>query len=198
MSGTSFPYVAALTVYGGDLIAGGRFTHAGGVPAANVARWDGAGWTSLGSGLTGFIEDQVHCDALCVHGLDLAVAGRMELAGGHTSNFFALWHGIDPADVTGEGGVTARPLTGYPNPFAGEIRLDFTTAAEGPVSLTVHDVRGRLVSTLPGSGASRGRGSHRVRWSGMDVSGRPAGSGVYFVRLVDGEGARVYRVLKLR
>lgn len=35
----------------GGLIAGGRFTHAGGNPAANIARWNGETWSALGSGL---------------------------------------------------------------------------------------------------------------------------------------------------
>lgn len=36
-----------------QLIAGGSFSTAGGVPAPNIARWDGVQWTSLGPGLSG-------------------------------------------------------------------------------------------------------------------------------------------------
>jgi hypothetical protein len=32
-------YVSALAVYNGQLIAGGEFTSAGGVPAKNIAAW---------------------------------------------------------------------------------------------------------------------------------------------------------------
>lgn len=35
----------------GDLVVGGTFTHAGGIAATNVARWDGSAWHALGSGL---------------------------------------------------------------------------------------------------------------------------------------------------
>ncbi len=38
----------------GDLIAGGRFSNAGGTSAANIARWDGSAWSALGTGL-GFV-----------------------------------------------------------------------------------------------------------------------------------------------
>jgi hypothetical protein len=41
----------------GDLIVGGTFQQIGGVPAANVARWNGSAWSALGTDLQG----QVHC-----------------------------------------------------------------------------------------------------------------------------------------
>jgi hypothetical protein len=42
---------AAGVLANGDLVVGGTFTHAGGIAAANVARWDGAAWHAMGSGL---------------------------------------------------------------------------------------------------------------------------------------------------
>ncbi len=36
--------VSALTVYAGDLIAGGGFSNSGGVECNNIARWDGSVW----------------------------------------------------------------------------------------------------------------------------------------------------------
>ena len=44
--------VTALTVIGTDLYAGGWFTNAGGIPAENIAKWDGTNWSALGSGLS--------------------------------------------------------------------------------------------------------------------------------------------------
>jgi hypothetical protein len=41
----------ALAVYNGDLIAGGCFDSAGGVPAFNIARWDGTQWHAMGAGV---------------------------------------------------------------------------------------------------------------------------------------------------
>ena len=37
-----------LSVYGPDLIAGGEFTQAGGIPASYIARWNGSSWSRLG------------------------------------------------------------------------------------------------------------------------------------------------------
>ena len=45
--------VCALTVYNGELIAGGWFTTAGGVTCNCIARWDGSAWQPLGSGMSG-------------------------------------------------------------------------------------------------------------------------------------------------
>src|SRR4029453_8196205 len=51
----SFPIVEALAVFddggGAALYAGGSFTTAGGIPAANIARWNGTTWSALGSGV---------------------------------------------------------------------------------------------------------------------------------------------------
>lgn len=42
---------ALATLPNGDLVAGGSFSTAGGVAAANVARWDGTSWWPMGSGV---------------------------------------------------------------------------------------------------------------------------------------------------
>ena len=51
-SGMDF-VVEALAHDGTNLYAGGSFTTAGGVAASLVAKWDGANWSPLGSGITG-------------------------------------------------------------------------------------------------------------------------------------------------
>jgi hypothetical protein len=55
MSGVLNSQVAALVVFddgdGAALYAGGAFTTAGGVPANNIARWNGLTWSALGSGM---------------------------------------------------------------------------------------------------------------------------------------------------
>ena len=49
--------IHALAVSGTDLYAGGQFNTAGGVPASNIAKWNGSAWSALGSGM----DDQVLC-----------------------------------------------------------------------------------------------------------------------------------------
>ncbi|MFN8730160.1 MAG: hypothetical protein ACK5Z4_09920, partial [Planctomyces sp.] len=51
-NGASSAFVYALTpLPGGDLIAGGRFTTAGGVTVNSIARWNGSAWSALGTGM---------------------------------------------------------------------------------------------------------------------------------------------------
>ncbi len=79
--------VHALTVYNGELIAGGRFTTAGGAPANRIARWDGTAWSPLGSG----INDRVY--GLTVHNGELIAGGSFTTAGGVPANRVAHWDG---------------------------------------------------------------------------------------------------------
>jgi hypothetical protein len=82
-----------------------------------------------------------------------------------------------------------------PNPFnpGTEIRYDVPTAA-GPVSVHVYDAQGRLVRVLVDADATPGRRS--VMWNGLDDSGRPLASGVYYAVLTSA-GTRHTRKMTL-
>lgn len=84
-----YPTVAAVAVLpGGDLVATGVFTSAGGQPANGIARWNGASWSPLGSGLDG------HGSALLVLPTgDLVVGGLFSSAGGVPAANVARWNG---------------------------------------------------------------------------------------------------------
>jgi hypothetical protein len=87
---TSEPYYApvALTVYGGDLVAGGSFPTAGGITVNGVARWTGTAWQPFGSGIgTGIVH------ALAVYGGDLVAGGNFTTAGGAPASSIARWDG---------------------------------------------------------------------------------------------------------
>src|SRR5690349_4041386 len=43
--------IYAMTEFGGELIAGGTFTIAGGVPVNRIAAWNGSSWRALGNGI---------------------------------------------------------------------------------------------------------------------------------------------------
>lgn len=85
--------VFALTVYDGKLIAGGRFTTAGGLEANYIAQWDGATWAPLGSGMAG--DDPTAVNALAVYDGKLIAGGRFTSAGGQSANFIAQWDGAN-------------------------------------------------------------------------------------------------------
>lgn len=77
------------------------------------------------------------------------------------------------------GGV--RLANPAPNPFRGATSVAWSLSRGGPVQLTVHDVRGRLVARL--ANGAFAAGEHRAEWTGHDLHGREIPSGVYFVRL---------------
>lgn len=100
--------------------------------------------------------------------------------------------------VLGEGGErslaagdedTAAPallagLRAMPNPFNPLTELRFTLPADGEVSLTIVDVRGRAVRTLISSAMVAGE--HGVIWNGRDDRGRAQPSGVYLALMESG------------
>jgi Domain of unknown function (DUF5122) beta-propeller len=101
------PFVETLVLFGSDLVAGGHFHYAGGVFAKRIARWNGAVWSPLGSGMNAEVY------ALIAHNGELIAGGNFTTAGGQTSAYMARW-GIDaplsPADLTGDCGVDGFDL----------------------------------------------------------------------------------------
>jgi hypothetical protein len=80
--------VFALASHGGALYAGGAFSAlvdpgGGSVAAANIARWDGIGWSAVGSGTNGTVY------ALSPHGDDLVAGGVFSVPG----DLVAAWTG---------------------------------------------------------------------------------------------------------
>ncbi len=100
--GDPFPFVAALAVYNGDLVAGGLFDSAGGVSAMNIARWDGSAWHSPGSGISGEPENTI-VRALAVYDGKLIAGGRFTTAGGVAAQNIASWDGSTWQPLAGGG-----------------------------------------------------------------------------------------------
>lgn len=71
-----------------DLIAGGQFLNAGGVPASRIARWNGQSWSPLSSGMTQIVNSL----AVLPSG-DLVAGGYFAFAGGVAVNRIARWNG---------------------------------------------------------------------------------------------------------
>ena len=76
---------------GPALYVGGLFAGAGGVPAANLARWDGAVWSALGSGVDKHVLTLAGFDY--GSGPALFAGGRFTSAGGQPAGHIARWDG---------------------------------------------------------------------------------------------------------
>ena len=85
-------FVTALETFENRLIAGGFFTHAGGVPCNNIAAWDGQSWSSLGTGIT-TSGSYLGVYALTNHGGELIVGGAFQFAGSTPASCIAAWNG---------------------------------------------------------------------------------------------------------
>lgn len=82
--------VHALAVIGSTLYVGGQFTTAGGLPANNIAQWDGAAWASLGTDADNGVNGTV--SALVPARGALYVGGAFTQAGTQTSDNLAQWN----------------------------------------------------------------------------------------------------------
>lgn len=108
-----------------------------------------------------------------------------------------------PLLVFGDGTPAGTPAPGralsaaWPNPFNPATRLSFTLDAPTQVRLDIHDARGRRVRRL-----AEGRfaaGGHERVWDGRDAAGRELPAGVYFARLVCGDGwSRARRLVMVK
>jgi hypothetical protein len=79
---------------------------------------------------------------------------------------------------------------GHPNPFVGELTIDFELPQAGPVTISIHDVSGRLVRRL--LEGSMPAGKHSVRWNGTDDAFSDVPPGLYLWKLQAG-GQQIVR-----
>ena len=90
----------------------------------------------------------------------------------------------------------SAPLRTYPNPFRNTMRVQFQVRQVGPISLSVHDISGRLVKNLITGNLKVG--NYSVNWDGKDENGRKVASGIYFYQLETPTGKLVTKSVLLR
>ena len=69
----------------------------------------------------------------------------------------------------------------HPNPFNPQLKIAYDVPRPGRATLSVYDLKGRLVKVLRNEPVTAGR--HHSIWTGTDASDRSAPSGVYLIRL---------------
>ena len=87
-SGMNADVYALIYDSGGNLVAGGSFTSAGGVTANRIAQWNGSTWSPLGSGMNG----EIYALATDNNG-NLYAGGNFTSAGEVTATRIAKWDG---------------------------------------------------------------------------------------------------------
>jgi hypothetical protein len=103
--------------------------------------------------------------------------GAYQLLGG-----FQAGHARSPADVSGD---VAKFQFGLgppvPHPLGRSGRIPIEIPRGGHAEVKVFDLSGSVAATLFDGSIEAGR--HELRWTGLDDTGRPLPSGVYFLRL---------------
>lgn len=111
---------------------------------------------------------------------------------------------LEMFEIEGMAGVKDEPLVprnislgaAWPNPFNASTMIPFELGQAGEVKVSVHDVMGRLVTTLVEG--QRSAGQHRVEWDGRSATGMPVASGSYIVQLEAGGVQASRRILLLK
>ena len=105
--------------------------------------------------------------------------------------------GIDDDDPPLPGASARLALSRpRPNPFNPRTEIGFAIPDAGPVTLRIHDARGRIVRTLVDS--PRPAGEDAVVWNGQDDFASDVASGLYFVRLEHDGQVRTERLTLVR
>ncbi|NQT63850.1 MAG: T9SS type A sorting domain-containing protein [Candidatus Marinimicrobia bacterium] len=84
----------------------------------------------------------------------------------------------------------------YPNPFNPITTISYDLPEQTTVNLTVFDIRGKEVTTLEQS--DKPPGKYEVQLNGLDQSGNPMSTGVYFARLQAGKYNETIKMVYLK
>lgn len=104
-SGVDSPFGDGATILdlawnGTSLFASGGWDFPG---APVVAKWDGANWSTLGSGIAAAPGDNPGVFALAVRGRDVYAGGQFTTAGGKPADNLALWHDFPAVTLAARG-----------------------------------------------------------------------------------------------
>ncbi len=178
--------VGALTVFDPDgpgpapaqLYAGGDFVRAGAVNAARIARWDGAAWSPLGSGMDDTVAALASFDddGPGPRPRALYAAGAFTTAGGVLVNGIARWNGASWETLAG----------GLDGPAAALAAFDPDGAGPAPEELYVGGFFERASGVLV-HGIARWNGT---TWSplGVGVAGSESAPAVQSLGAFDPDG----------
>jgi hypothetical protein len=157
---------------------------------------DGESWTTAWQNefeVTDYEWTHVELDISDVADGEETVYLRWTMGGTDLTTHYCGWN-IDDVEILGHDLIPPEIVTelklnpARPNPFSNETTIAFLLPAEGGAAVSIYNVAGRLLRTLPAQRCDAGL-NERV-WNGTDADGNDVPSGVYFVRVTaDGESA---------
>ena len=84
----------------------------------------------------------------------------------------------------------------YPNPFNPTTKISYALPERSEVSMIIYDIRGQTVIDLVRDNLTAGY--YDIKWNGIDHSGNPVCTGVYFCRLQAGDYSKTIKMVYLR
>ncbi len=110
---------------------------------------------------------------------------------------YPVYHiSVTPNDMTDNTVPILSLEQNYPNPFNTTTNIKYSLDEPGAVSIEIYNIKGQLVKTLIQGNAEKG--VHSVVWDGIDHTGNPCSSGVYFYKLRTNSGTLVRKMLMLK
>ncbi|OFY86591.1 MAG: hypothetical protein A3F72_08945 [Bacteroidetes bacterium RIFCSPLOWO2_12_FULL_35_15] len=166
-----------LEVYNNALYATGVFSSAGGIPAPQIAKWDGTNWCTLGNEISA-------ASCLTKSNTDLYVGWfyKILVGAGDTTGSVIKWIGGNYTDSCGNTtGIeqfnnTNEILTIYPNPAISQIAIEFDLVKIKNDFIEIKNILGQTVKII--NNIAFTKGSNKIE---IDVREFP--SGLYFVQL---------------
>jgi RHS repeat-associated protein len=147
--------VLALRAWNGALYAGGTFADFGydGHPINRIAKWDGTGWLSPGSGVdgaNGSNGSKSYVGALAVYNNALYAAGNFASIGGVAVDNAAAWNGAGWSSIGAPPSFEMRALTAYDDGTGAQLFLGgyYLDPSNGPGSALLASSNGSSASAL--------------------------------------------------
>jgi len=97
----------------------------------------------------------------------------------------ATWQAAPVRVPEARSGPDSKKLRFQPNPSISSVKIEFATQVGGGADVAIFDVSGRLVRQWREEFAAAG--TRQAEWDGHDSHGRPADSGLYFVRVISNQ-----------
>jgi hypothetical protein len=84
----------------------------------------------------------------------------------------------------------------YPNPFNPTTQIEFQLPQQAKMTIKIYNIMGQEVKTLVDE--VKEAGYHTIVWNGLDNSGTPVSSGIYYYRMLTGSYSEVKKMVLLR
>ena len=178
---------------GDELFVVGGFDHVAGVPAQNIAMWDGAAWNPLGSGIEMLKIGTLVKTRLVVDraGNLFVVSDHLSKAGDKDARYVAQWSKPTLSVSTEPSQFMNHQVHVLENPVQDYARFQLALAKPASVQIRIYSISGEYLGTVIDDVYEPGE--YQVEW---DVTTVPSGTYLYTVEAGDEQSSG--RVVVLR